>query len=391
MSAPQYAFDAPGNPNSERNPNARLVVPLLCFLTVAVGFLMAERFSRRRLTPEEVIRPVTPRGDLAADEKATIDLFQQSSRSVVHITTLVTSRRVFTTDLTARQSGTGSGFVWDESGHVVTNFHVVAGSTDFLVTFADQRTVSAKPVGVAPHKDLAVLRVDLSAEDLSPIIVGESSDLQVGQKVFAIGNPFGLDQTLTTGVISGLGREIQSPHAERKISDVVQTDAAINPGNSGGPLLDSAGRLIGVNTAIVSGSGASDGVGFAIPVDTVRRVVPQLILHTRVITPTLGIGIFDPNATRRAGLKGVLVRSLQPGGPADVAGIEPFRYDRYRQLVYGDLIVGLDQAPVDEIDDLYKFLESKSVGDRVEVHVLRAANTRSAQRLTVPVTLGSDQ
>lgn len=374
---------------SQSGPQAftKLIIALLLMQTVAVGFLLSERFNRRRIWAQAAVRPVTPRGDLAEDEKATIELFQRCSKAVVYITSLA-SRRI-SYDLEAEtESGSGSGFVWDEQGHIVTNYHVVRESEKLLVTFANQRTVEADLVGTAPHKDLALLRVNVPASDLSPIAVGESSNLQVGQKVFAIGNPFGLDQTLTTGVISGLGREIRST-TERRISDVVQTDTAINPGNSGGPLLDSAGRLIGVTTAIASSTGTNNGVGFAIPIDTVQRVVPQLIRYRRVINPDLGIVPISRALASRAGLEGVLVKSVIQDGPAYNAGIMPFRFlDGY--LAYGDLIVGINGTPIREVDDMYEKLEEYNVGDSVNVRVIRLANTSLQEELVIPVILGSD-
>ena len=377
--------DSPPSPGTR--PQTKIYTILLLFLTLAVGFLLADRIARRRwATAESVNRQVTPRGDLAMDEKSTIALFQNSSHSVVHITTLVRSRRMFEEAGSQARQGTGSGFVWDALGHIVTNFHVVDGSNEFIVTFADQTTINARLVGLAPHKDLAVLRVATSPERLRPIVIGTSADLQVGQKVFAIGNPFGLDQTLTTGVISGLGREIRS-RTDRPITDVVQTDAAINPGNSGGPLLDSAGRLIGVNTAIFSPSGANDGVGFAIPVDTVRRVVPQLIKHGRVRSPTLGILPVNPAMTRRVGLEGVLVKATQKFGTAERGGVEPFRYDQFGRMIYGDLIIALDDQPIKDLDDIYSALDGYKVGDEVALTVIRAANTSSRQKLQLKVKL----
>ena len=249
------------------------LVPLLVVLVAALvvlqlwGLFNRGGLPRFALDPAAEPRPIAPAGDLAADEKATISLFKQSSQSVVHITT-ATLGRDFALNIEEIPRGSGSGFLWDEKGHIVTNYHVVENSNRFKVTLADQSTWDAVGIGAAADKDLAVLRIDAPAERLRPLLVGTSADLEVGQKVFAIGNPFGLDQTLTTGVISGLGRQIQS-RTGRTIDGVIQTDAAINPGNSGGPLLDSRGRLIGVNTAIFSPSGTSAGIGFAIPVDTV--------------------------------------------------------------------------------------------------------------------------
>jgi S1-C subfamily serine protease len=221
---------------------------------------------------------------LTDDERETIALFEQASPSVVYITSLSVRRDLFTLNVLEIPQGTGSGFVWDDAGHIVTNFHVIQNADRAQVTLADRSTWVAELVGVAPAKDLAVLRIDAPAAKLRPLPVGSSEDLRVGQTVLAIGDPFGLDQTLTTGVISALGREIESV-AQIPIRDVIQTDAAINPGNSGGPLLDSSGRLIGVNAAIYSPSGAYAGIGFSIPVDTVKWVVPELIEHGELRRP----------------------------------------------------------------------------------------------------------
>ena len=231
---------------------------------------------------------MTPRGPLAADEQAHIDLFRRSSPSVVHITTVATQRDLFSMNVMQVPRGTGTGFVWDDSGHIVTNFHVIQGGSGAKVTLADQTTFDAKLVGAFPDRDLAVLRIEAPKAKLPPLAIGSSRDLIVGQRVYAIGNPFGLDQTLTIGIVSALNREIESFNG-RSIRGVVQTDAAINPGNSGGPLLDSAGRLIGVNTQIASPSGASAGIGFAIPVDEVNRIVPRLIRDGRFVRPAIGV------------------------------------------------------------------------------------------------------
>ena len=376
--------------SADRVPQIKMVTVMMVFLTVAVAFLLVEHVSRRQQeTAELSYRAVTPRGDLAPDEKSTIDLFQNASRSVVHITTLVQGRRMFRLEGTQQRKGTGSGCVWDNLGHIVTNFHVVEGSNQFLVTFANQTTVTAELVGLAQHKDLALLRVRTSPQQLRPITIGTSDDLRVGQNVYAIGNPFGLDQTLTTGIISGLGREIRSL-TNRPISDVVQTDAAINPGNSGGPLLDSSGRLIGVNTAIYSTSGTSHGVGFAIPVDTLRRVVPQLVKFGRVRSPSLGYQALNPSMARRVGFKGILVMSVEKFGAAERAGVEPFRYDEMGSLVYGDLIVALDNKPIKDQDDVYAALDQYNVGDEVTLTVVRASNTKNPTSLRLKVTLQSD-
>src|SRR5438094_3955035 len=254
----------------------------------------------RTLQPDAKARPIAPAGDLAEDEKATIALFKQASKSVVHITTSEVGRNYFTLNEMEVELGSGSGFLWDEHGNVVTNFHVIENADRFKVTLADQSTWDAVEIGRAPDRDVAVVRINAPAGRLQPLLIGTSKDLEVGQKVFAIGNPFGLDQTLTTGIISGLGRQIKS-RTGRVIDGVIQTDAAINPGNSGGPILDSRGRLIGMNTAIYSPSGASVGIGFAIPVDTLQRVVPEILRHGRVIRPTLAAQHCPDSLIRRRG------------------------------------------------------------------------------------------
>lgn len=380
-------YDSPSNPSNDNSPS-NLIYLVLLLLTLAVGFLLSERFTRRRVSPAQVARAVTPRGDLSSAEKSTIDLFQNSSQSVVFIQSLSLVRQGYRfSEVTARQRGSGTGFVWNEDGHIVTNDHVIADSQAFLVTFADHTRVEAKLVGRAEHKDLALLKVDVDQSALRPIVIGESGNLQVGQHVFAIGNPFGLDQTLTTGVISGLGREIRSK-SNRQITDVIQTDAAINPGNSGGPLLDSAGRLIGVNTQIVSASGASDGIGFAIPVDTLQRVIPQLIAYGKVITPSLGVRTITPAQLGAEGVKGVLVVDTLEGGPAEKAGTQPLRYNRQGNI-YGDLIVGLGDQQIGNIDDLYLALEKHSVGETVKLHIVRGVGSRQTEQMSLDVTLGS--
>ncbi|MEZ6116214.1 MAG: trypsin-like peptidase domain-containing protein [Pirellulaceae bacterium] len=345
--------------------------------------------------------PVDPRGEWADDEKTTIRIFSENSPSVAFITTTKVQMGFF--EPTATSQGTGSGFVWDQDGHIVTNFHVIADSDYATVTLADKSVWEAEVIGREPSKDLAVLRIDAPSDLLRPIMQGSSNDLQVGQKVFAIGNPFGLDYTLTTGVISALDRQISTEEGppnrrtRRSIDGVVQTDAAINPGNSGGPLLDSAGRLIGVNTAIYSPSGAYAGVGFAIPSDTVRRIVPQLIQYGRLIRPGIGIVPFLDQTVRSLEPKGVLVRSIYPGSAAEQAGLRPTQARPTRRgfntqfyIVYGDLIVQADGKRIESLDNWYSFLESKKPGDQVTLTIIRGLDTRSAEQLDVQVTLEED-
>jgi len=315
-------------------------------------------------------RAITPRGELADDEKSTIELFRRVSPSVVYITSKTVRRDMFSFNAMEVPQGTGSGFVWDANGYVVTNFHVIKDAAAADVTLADHSTWEAQLVGVAPDKDLAVLKIDAPKSVMPAIAVGTSSDLEVGQKVFAIGNPFGFDQTLTTGVISGLGREIESV-TRRPIEGVIQTDAAINPGNSGGPLLDSSGRVIGINTAIFSPSGAYAGIGFAVPVDVVNRLVPQIIRDGRVRKAGLGVSIAEDYMVRRLGAEGVLVVAVTPGGAADKAGVNPTRRDARGNLVLGDLIAAIDGKPVREARDLFRILDAHEVGDAVTLTVRR--------------------
>jgi S1-C subfamily serine protease len=323
-------------------------------------------------------RAVTARGELFSGEKSTIALFRQASPAVVNITAIGVQRDLFTLNLYQIPQGTGSGFVWDTRGNIITNFHVIQNADAAQVTLADQSNWKARVVGVAPDKDLAVLRIDAPAKRLPPIPIGTSKDLQVGQSVFAIGNPFGLDQTLTTGVISALNREIESV-TRRPIQGVIQSDAAINPGNSGGPLLDSAGRLIGVNTAIYSPSGASAGIGFAIPVDTVNRIVPELIRSGKVTRPGLGVQIADEQIAQRLGVSGVLVVDVAKGSAASRAGIQPTRRDAEGRLRLGDIIVAIDGKKVTTPNDMFLLLEKYQIGDAVTVLMLRDGKTIEAK------------
>jgi S1-C subfamily serine protease len=352
-------------------------------LTLIVGlvWLIGNRLWSGFLAPDAVPRVVTPRGDLAADESATIALFRHASPAVVYLTSLALKRDIFSLNLFEIPHGAGSGFVWDQDGHIITNFHVIQEASGARVTLADHSVWDAQLVGTAPDQDLAVLYINAPKHQLQPIAIGTSSDLQVGQKVFAIGNPFGLDQTLTTGIISALGREINAVTG-RTISGVIQTDAAINPGNSGGPLLDSAGRLIGVNTAIYSPSGVSTGIGFAVPVDTVNRVVPQLIRHGRIIRPGLGVRIADDATGRRFGLQGVLIMQVEKGSAAETAGLRGTRRDSEGRLLLGDVIVSINADPITASGDLMNVLDKYAVGTTVTVAVLREGT-----RVTVPVTL----
>jgi len=326
-------------------------------------------------------RPVAPRGDLTPREEALVELFQETSPSVVYITTVAEVRSRFGMNVHRVPRGSGSGFVWDKRGHIVTNFHVIHGARDAVVTLADGSELEARLVGVAADHDLAVLKVEAPPERLRPIPIGSSRDLRVGQFAMAIGNPFGLDQTLTTGVVSALDREIDGAGG-RRIYGVIQTDAAINPGNSGGPLLDSAGRLIGVNTAIQSPSGASAGIGFAVPADTVNRIVPQLIRTGRASRAALGVSLLNDSVARRFGVEGAVIRDAMPGMPAASAGLMGMSQDARGRVRLGDVIVAIDGATVREVNDLLKALDAKSAGEQVTL-TLERQDARREVRVTL--------
>ena len=363
------------NLNKARPPPRAYIGLLIAVFLIAVLFVRQSWVGSASLNdPRAVPRAVTPRGELSQGEKSTIGLFRQASPSVVHITAITVQRDLFTLNVIQIPEGTGSGVVWDTNGNVITNFHVIQNADAAQVTLADQSNWKARVVGVAPDKDLAVLRIDAPATRLRPIPIGMSKDLQVGQGVFAIGNPFGLDQTLTTGVISALGREIESV-TRRPIQGVIQTDAAVNPGNSGGPLLDSAGRLIGVNAAIYSPSGASAGIGFAIPVDTVNRIVPELIRYGKITRPGIGVQAAEDQIAQQLGVKGVLVVDVVAGSAAAKAGIRPTKREASGRVRLGDVIVAVDGVKVGSPNDLFLALEKYKIGDTVNFSLLRDGKT----------------
>jgi S1-C subfamily serine protease len=360
----------------EPAPALRRPLPLAWLLFLAVGAILGW-YASQALFPRvfggpAMPRDVSPRGDLTAHERHTVELFRQAAPSVVYIRSVSLQQ-----DFMAMREveGAGSGFVWDADGHVVTNFHVVYGARGLEVILADGSAWGAEVVGVAPDRDLAVLKIAAPRERLEPIRLGGSADLLVGQDVLAIGNPFGLDQTLTTGVVSALGRTIESVTGTL-IYNVIQTDAAVNPGNSGGPLLDSSGRLIGVNTAIKSPSRANAGIGFAVPVDVVNHVVPQLIAYGRVTRPTLGVQAMD--APRQMRVEGVLVLKIVAGSGAEEAGLRGTSETR-RGIELGDIIAAIDGKPVRNMADLLATLRDYQVGDSVTVEFLRGGKKESAR------------
>jgi len=300
------------------------------------------------------------------DEANSTEIFSRASPAVVYVTNTALRRDLFSLNVQEIPRGSGSGFVWDTSGLIVTNYHVIAGAHRLRVSLRDGRDYSAEVIGVAPEKDLAVLRIENPPNNLSSLPLGDSSELSVGRKVLAIGNPFGLDTTLTTGVVSALGREILSP-GNRKIRGVIQTDAAINPGNSGGPLLNSLGQLVGVNTAIYSPSGASAGIGFAIPVNTVKDVIPQLIAYGRVLHPIIGVELASDRWIKRYRIEGVPIVHVYPGLPAARAGMIGARQVSRREIELGDIITHINDQPVRSNDDYLSVLEKFEPGDRVTI------------------------
>ncbi len=315
---------------------------------------------------------------LSDDEKRTIDVFRRASVSVAYITSIALRRDFFSLDVMRIPQGTGSGFVWDRRGHIVTNYHVIEDGNAFSVPLPEHSAWDAKVVGAAPDKDLAVLRVEAPGAQLTPLPLGNSREVVVGQRVLALGNPFGLDHTLTTGVVSALGRELRSPGG-RTIRDVIQTDAAINPGNSGGPLLNSSGKLIGVNSAIYSTSGSSAGIGFAIPVDTVRRLVPQLIEHGRPIQPDIGVTWLSDVVAARLGLEGAVIYEVLDGGPAERAGLRGIRVDRWDRILLGDVVLAVDGEPVRSSDETLHAFEAAGVGKSVTLSVERDGKRRDVR------------
>ena len=342
-------------------------------------------FSSWLTQKQEPERTVSPRGDLGADEQATIQLFENSRDSVVYISTSQLVRDAWSRNVFAVPRGTGSGFIWDDSGDVVTNFHVIEDSAQAEVRLADGRDYQATLVGASPEHDIAVLRIGVGFKHPRPVPIGTSADLKVGQKVFAIGNPFGLDWTLTNGIVSALDRSLPSEGGTSMVEHLIQTDAPINPGNSGGPLLDSAGRLIGINTAIFSPSGASAGIGFAVPVDTVMRVVPQLIKNGSYTPPTLGVEA-DEGLNRRLssvfGLQGVFVLKVKPGSGAATAGLKEAKITNDGRIVPGDVIVGIEGKRIDSVSEMMARIDDFKVGDVVSVDIVRGS-----QRTKVTIAL----
>jgi S1-C subfamily serine protease len=359
-------------------------------LFLLIGILLAWSFWPTRGVdvaddPAAKSRPIAPAGAFTNEEQTRINIFEKTKTSVVNISSAQVVRNRFNLNVQQVPKGSGTGFIWDEKGRVVTNYHVVEGANHIRVTLDDQTTWTVHRVNFDADRDIAVLWTDIPEGKRIPIPIGESSKLQVGRTAFAIGNPFGLDHSLSSGIISALGREMKTDDG-RVLHGLIQTDAAINPGNSGGPLLDAAGRLIGVNTAIISASGGSHGIGFAIPVDLVNDVVPRLISGVKESRPSLGIIAAPEQWAKQRGISGVLVINVIPEGPAERANLRPTRRDDNGRIILGDIIVGIDTHKIRSVNEMTSLLaDNYRVGQEVSVRVLR-----DSEIVEVPLTLSAD-
>jgi S1-C subfamily serine protease len=354
---------------------------ILVIIAVFLAIFAIQPYVDRLLFSASAPRAIEPRGQLSDIERSTIEVFERVSPSVVQVVGLPSGpdQSVMPNEGTGMQTGTG--FIWDAAGHAVTNDHVVEGAGRLAVRLASGEVLSANIVGTAPNYDLAVIRIPSTRQLPPPVAIGSSADLKVGQIAYAIGNPFGLDQSLTSGIISALKRRFPT-NGGREIANVIQTDAAINPGNSGGPLIDSAGRVIGVTTAIISPSGSNAGVGFAIPIDTVNRIVPELIRNGRVPTPGIGIVAANEAVAARTGIEGVVIVRTAPGSPAERAGL---RGVDARSGTVGDVIVAVNDKPVRRLSDLTEVLEQVGVGQTVRLTVSRNGQNRTVQTDVVDI------
>tara|TARA_B100001964_G_scaffold98323_1_gene109917 strand:+ start:531 stop:1661 length:1131 start_codon:yes stop_codon:yes gene_type:complete len=365
--------------------NPKMVKLARILIVIVIVWIVADFFGikpTRFFQPKIGMRPVAqPVGNLGADERVNMEVFEQASPSVTYITNKRFRRDYFSLNVTEIPQGTGSGFLWDSKGHIVTNFHVIYEADEIEVKLMDGKRYDATVVGADPDHDLAVLQINPTNLNISPLMIGSSSDLRVGQKVLAIGNPFGLDSTLTTGIISALDRTIQSM-TKRYIHDVVQTDAAINPGNSGGPLLDSFGRLIGVNTAIISPSGTYSGVGFAVPVDTVNRIVTKLIKYGKVGRPGFGISLIPEHIMSRIGIEGVGILEVSKGSSAADAGLREVKRLPNGRIELGDIIIEVDESEVKNSTDLVRIMDRHEVGDEVDIVIIRK-NVKKTVRIII--------
>lgn len=355
---------------SENRSPYRFILPLLVFALAVFTLTYLARVAFDSSSPrlDVEVAAIPPAGDLLSDERNTIAVFQNASPSVVFVYNLQQQRNPWTWKVSEVQQGTGSGFLWDRTGHIVTNYHVVAGASRIAVTLIDGKTYEADVVGVEPSKDLAVLKIDLVGTNVTPLgdVVADSSKVIVGQKSIAIGNPFGLDHTLTVGTISALGRSMASIMEGVTIRDMIQTDAAINPGNSGGPLLDSRGRLIGMNTLILRNS---TGIGFAVPSNTIERIVKQIIEYGEPLRSGIGVEIASEQLIRRLGItvQGIMLREVHASGPAEAAGLRGISMNKNGRIVLGDIIQSIDGEPIRTVDDLYHAFDRRSVGEDAKI------------------------
>ena len=355
---------------------------LITILFISYLFVFISKADGEDATP----RAVTPRSELASDEKATIDLFENSRNSVVFITTSTQVQDFWSRNTFSVPRGSGSGFFWDESGHVITNYHVIENASQATIKLANGKDYSATLVGASPLHDIAVLKINISNNHSPPLPIGTSHDLKVGQKVYAIGNPFGLDWTFTNGIVSALNRSLTEENGNT-VEHLIQTNAAINPGNSGGPLLDSAGRLIGINTAIYSPNGANAGIGFAVPVDTVNRVVPQLIRNGKYTRPTIGIEIDESINERLAEIleiKGAVILKVPSGSAADLAGLKGVTVLQNGSIIPGDIITAINGKPVDSVGKLAAMLDDFKVGEKIRLTVARKGANREVDVILQP-------
>ncbi len=358
---------------------AAVVVVLMAVLLLLSRIM----FQSIPMVEAKTANDLSQRHDLTLEEKGTISLFKHNNPAVVYISTIKHVINPYTLDIRAIPSGTGTGFIWDKKGHIITNYHVVRESRTARVRLANQKTYTAKVIGKSKRHDIAVLKLDNIKQLSNSIQPGTSKNLMVGQKVYAIGNPFGLDHTLTTGIISALGRTISDSNID--MDDLIQTDAAINPGNSGGPLLDSAGRLIGMNVAIYSPSGASAGIGFAIPVEKINRVVPNLIRNGRFIQPIVGINATDKGNKfihEKLGIKGVLVLGVTAHSPAEKAGMIGSQFIN-GDMILGDVIQAIDGQKVEDMNDFLKIIEKHKLNDNIVISILR----NGRERINLPIKL----
>ncbi len=349
----------------------------ILLLLIGIGLYLLPAIEYAIIGMTTTPRTISARGELAADEQNTIEIFEQASPAVVYISTSKQVVDPWTKNVMKASQGTGSGFVWDSLGHVVTNHHVIARASEAQIRLNDGRTYPAALVGSSPEHDLTVLRIRVPINRPPAVPIGTSADLKVGQKVFAIGNPFGLDYTLTSGVISALDRSL-SGRDNSTIDHLIQTDAAINPGNSGGPLLDSAGRLIGINTAIFSPSGTYAGIGFSVPVDTVNQVVPEIIAKGRYERPRLGVEInqeLNAALLSQLGLEGVLILKVTPGSTAEAAGLKGAKIAADGDIIPGDIILKLGGSSVSSVRELLARLDDFSMGDKTSITIWRSGKT----------------